>query len=575
MTYNIVCTIGGNYAPHFATMCTSIFENNKGAPFKIHLIVDKLDDRDLEKIKKLFKKYRQKFEICYVDRKQFQGFPLSAHASTSNYYRIILTDLLPIDLEKVVYLDCDLIVDGGITNLWEIDINNKAVIACGRYHAERIKTLGLSGLYFNSGVMVVNLTYWRENNVKNRVINFIKKNPDLIEFWDQDAFNAVLQNEWLPLEQIYNFTSDLHTSPGGIKPRIIHFTGMHKPWNAHCQHQLKWKYHKYRRMSTFNETRFESVLLRLSGLLKRLISKIRNISEAGKKKPSVPTKKTEYCGKTLLSAENGNNWIGHQLKENKPFFVGRIGSTELSCLCYYHQILAFDDSQYHKMKTNMNIASGFFPSTDKFLQKFAQTYVEDALSKADMIGVWFNKGEEAFLNGFSNNIEFCELAGLEPYYHSQPWSKYLEGKKVLVVHPFDGSIKRQYEIKEKIFPENNCLPNFELKTIKAIQTIAGNKSEHETWFHALDQMKQQILQEEFDLAIIGAGAYGFHLGGFVKSLGKSAIHLGGATQILFGIRGKRWEENKKISPFFNEYWITPSTEEKPEGANLVENGCYW
>ena len=79
---------------------------------------------------------------------------------------------------------------------------------------------------------------------------------------------------------------------------------------------------------------------------------------------------------------------------------------------------------------------------------------------------------------------------------------------------------------------------------------------------------------DFDIAIIGCGAYGFHLAAHVKRIGKKAVHLGGATQALFGIIGKRWENNK-VSFYINENWIRPLLEEIPENANTVEGGCYW
>ena len=119
------------------------------------------------------------------------------------------------------------------------------------------------------------------------------------------------------------------------------------------------------------------------------------------------------------------------------------------------------------------------------------------------------------------------------------------------------------------------LPAFELITIKAVQSIAGNNCGFKNWFEALDSMKEKIFATDFDIAIIGCGAYGMPLAGYVKSLGKQAIHLGGATQILFGIKGKRWDTIPRVQSLFNEYWINPSLDERPAGAEKVEGGTYW
>ena len=88
-------------------------------------------------------------------------------------------------------------------------------------------------------------------------------------------------------------------------------------------------------------------------------------------------------------------------------------------------------------------------------------------------------------------------------------------------------------------------------------------------------MKNQILKKDFDIALIGCGAYGFPLAAHVKRIGKQAIHLGGSLQILFGIKGKRWDNHPVISKLYNEHWIRPRVEDKPNKAHLVEDACYW
>ena len=158
-------------------------------------------------------------------------------------------------------------------------------------------------------------------------------------------------------------------------------------------------------------------------------------------------------------------------------------------------------------------------------------------------------------------------------------SHLVKGKKVLVIHPFEESIRSQYARREKLFPGNSdILPEFELKTIKAVQSLADNKDTlpFKTWFEALKSMTDQIDKTDFDIAIIGAGAYGLPLGAHCKRIGKQAIHLGGATQLLFGIMGRRWENyNSFTDKYVNEYWIRPSESERPKGAEKVEGACYF
>jgi len=111
-----------------------------------------------------------------------------------------------------------------------------------------------------------------------------------------------------------------------------------------------------------------------------------------------------------------------------------------------------------------------------------------------------------------------------------------------------------------------------LEVIQAVQTIAGNKDPRfKDWFEALDYMKKEIDKKDFNIALIGCGAYGLPLAAHVKSLGKQAIHIGGGLQLLFGIKGKRWEEHK----LFTKDWIYPLKEDTPQNIKKVEGGCYW
>ena len=123
----------------------------------------------------------------------------------------------------------------------------------------------------------------------------------------------------------------------------------------------------------------------------------------------------------------------------------------------------------------------------------------------------------------------------------------------------------------------DVLPDFELKTIKAVQSIAGSKVEFATWFDAYRHMCDKIAREDFDICLIGAGAYGLPLASFAKSMGKQAIHLGGVTQILFGIKGRRWEREYEDSTakLFNEHWVRPLASETPAHKDRVDRGCYW
>jgi hypothetical protein len=172
-----------------------------------------------------------------------------------------------------------------------------------------------------------------------------------------------------------------------------------------------------------------------------------------------------------------------------------------------------------------------------------------------------------------------DLELLNPYFSHRPWTRTLHGKVVLVIHPFAASIEAQYRKRELLF-KDDLLPGFALKTIKAVQSIAGEATEFADWFAALDSMKQQMDRADYDIALIGCGAYGLPLAAHAKRQGKKGFHIGGSLQLMFGIRGKRWE-NPNYNPFYdysklvNEHWIKPAEEERPRASDKVENACYW
>ncbi len=163
----------------------------------------------------------------------------------------------------------------------------------------------------------------------------------------------------------------------------------------------------------------------------------------------------------------------------------------------------------------------------------------------------------------------------------------MKEKKVLVVHPFAKTIQQQYKQRRTLLFKNpDILPKFQLGTFQAVQSIGG-QSFFNTWFDALQYMKDEIDKQDYDIALIGCGAYGFPLAAHIKRSGKKAIHLGGALQLLFGIKGKRWTNptyGMKSLPFItenyynnlmNEFWTSPAKTEKPLNANNVEGACYW
>ena len=288
--------------------------------------------------------------------------------------------------------------------------------------------------------------------------------------------------------------------------------------------------------------------------------------------------------------------IYNLLASGKPCMIARYGAFELAsvvnCLGVknaQHSCLKYISGKSPQWWWNkrlmkfMQSNAGFFPSTEENLMKFGEMMVEDS-KQLDILGSWL-PDEKTMITSFNLNLTKVTLLALEPYWSKNPWSRILEGKKVLVIHPFASLIEQQYKEKREIlFDDKQVLPKFDLKTIKAVQSLGGD-CEYSDWFEALSSMKKQMDATDYDIVLLGCGAYGFPLAAHAKRMGKQSVHLGGALQLLFGIRGKRWDNpNYGIQEFgkqntyktlFNDSWIYPSASYIPSNAKQVEGGCYW
>lgn len=291
--------------------------------------------------------------------------------------------------------------------------------------------------------------------------------------------------------------------------------------------------------------------------------------------------------------------IYNALTSTEPCMIARFGSTELYCLTNYlaykkgflKSFLPFMFARGEawwiipRRVEDLKNCSGFFPIDNfRYIENFCELMLDD-IKYVDILGSWIYK--EYLVQDYLSHVHKVFLPYLEPYYSSFPWTKALEGKTVLVVHPFANQIKEQYHNNRLyLFDNHDVLPVFNLKTIVAVQSLGGENNGFDTWFDALQFMKDQIDSEEYDICIIGCGAYGFHLAAHVKRMGKKAVHLGGATQLLFGIKGNRWEDPMYgvkewglsygfYTNMFNEYWVKPGLEGRPRNADQVEGACYW
>lgn len=292
--------------------------------------------------------------------------------------------------------------------------------------------------------------------------------------------------------------------------------------------------------------------------------------------------------------DNIQELICNALLANKPLMVARLGRTEID-VCENVMYTFYKKRSNWKficwkgqpnflnpfLIPNINKLSGFWPWNDvNALKRFYHLMVED-MREVDILGSWCPN--EVYFEEYLNHSIKVDRERMTPLLTKTPWTRALKGKKVLVVHPFAETIKSQYTRRRVIFPNDpDILPDFKLQVLPALQTLGSEDPRFADWFEALDYMKKQIDSIDYDVCLLGCGAYGFPLAAHCKRMGKQAVHLGGVLQLLFGIVGNRWETDpgyQTVHPYLptykNDYWIRPQKNETPTTSKNVENACYW
>jgi len=276
--------------------------------------------------------------------------------------------------------------------------------------------------------------------------------------------------------------------------------------------------------------------------------------------------------RSILPAELVNEKISNLIISDQPILVSRIGNTEGRIVGEW----LFRAARYGRLtQKQAHQNAGIFPVSDQLLTRFSEIY-SASLKEVDILGFWQTTYQARWLDTLSRPPLLVPLESLEPYFYPKPWSTSLAGLRILVVHPFAESIASQYRLKRHaLFPNSEILPEFELAVLAPPQTLAPATGGYSDWEDAFNTLVAKVLERRFDVALLGCGAYGLPLGAAIKRNGRKSIHLGGSLQLLFGIRGRRWDALPLFQPLWNEAWVRPSALETPQSAKAVDAGCYW
>ena len=280
-------------------MIRSVCVNNKNIDIVFHVIVDdSVSYKDKSKISKVLG-FNHKIHYYNVNVSSLNiKLPVVAERfPVSIYYRLLMTRFLPQSIDKILYMDADIIVRGRLDDLWKINLNGKAFGAVlnqsnANNYWERLnydKNLG----YINSGVLLVNLKYWREAHVTERFLKYIKDNSNVLIYPDQDVLNSVLKGERILLHERYNLQeaflkkkwndmavkNSKQMEEAIDNPCVVHYTGI-KPWQLGCNHPLKKLYYFYKEQTSWKYNL--SMEIRIFLNIKKFINHIRFIIDLRK-----------------------------------------------------------------------------------------------------------------------------------------------------------------------------------------------------------------------------------------------------------------------------------------------------
>jgi len=278
---HLLCAADARYGAYAGIMLASVLRANPGERFEVHLLSDQIRRRDLRKLTALVEQAGSRCSV-YDVAPRMTGYSdgVGNHLSRTAYARLLIADLLPASLQRILYLDCDIICTGTLRPLWQLAEAAEAIPLLGMVRdrtAERWKArLGLptDAPYFNSGVMLINLAAWRDRDISGKIIDWMTANPDKLALADQDAINACLCGAITPLSDRWNLQIGLDSGPLPAarlnEATLLHYTSAHKPWRFRFRGLGAEIFLRHKRQSPW---RFKLPTFRLVYRLKKSLNK--------------------------------------------------------------------------------------------------------------------------------------------------------------------------------------------------------------------------------------------------------------------------------------------------------------
>ena len=261
-------------------MLHSLYSSNRNRNHNIviHILDGGISLKNRLKLSIFLKRIKFKFNYYKIDYGKIENAPISNHISLASYNRIFLSTVISNKIDKILYLDCDLVVLKDIQSFFEFNLDDYylgAVREIVNDEAKQRLELGEEYHYFNAGVQIINLKKWRLDKFEDILINFILNKTEKIVYHDQDTMNYCARGKWLELSYHHNAThffyfpdkysssyldiSDSMYEDVKKNPIVVHYTSQSKPWQLDCLHPRKNLYFQYQ--LTFKQLLFSKLII--------------------------------------------------------------------------------------------------------------------------------------------------------------------------------------------------------------------------------------------------------------------------------------------------------------------------
>ncbi len=424
--------VSRNFLEPLIVMGTSLAVNNKNNKIVFNIFHEDFTNEDIEKVREKLERYQGlELKFFFVTKKMVEGLPLAQHFRLATYFRVLSPMILE-DLDKLLYLDTDMIIDGDIRELWEIDIDN-FILAAVREEAvgelEKRLNLPVNYKYFNAGTVLLNLKKIREKKIFEKVLEYLKDNSNEMLYLDQDALNALIYQDWLEIDEKWNYHNTfvlkrLEKLKNVLidEPIIIHYTGPLKPWHSESKHVLKYLYLKYeniafnnKNMNSNSDKQSEIKVKRLKRSIKENMKKVYRKLKHNKLAIELYKKiiKIKFIKNKILELKSNNSFAIQVMKsfsakkiDKKNSILESLMDVILTNFREYSDYILVEGYAFKKDFSDRNTKKYIVFKNKKNNEKY--TFVLNDVDITDLNYI-YNDGKDYSKSGFFNFINKKEL----------------------------------------------------------------------------------------------------------------------------------------------------------------------